>query len=333
MCRLRRVGDCRCLAQGETGILVHEKGLFSGKDPFPSCEPGPGLSIEESDEAVVVKGRNFSIPFSRSTGLIENAVSNGRVAIESGPYLDADIELDHLSGAETRKAAEKFIVSGEAWRKDTLSVSLTDGKAEVFLSGSYGETDLDILMTVSPDGRIDISYNAAGVPDGYVKQTGLYFILPDAYSFLSWHRKGYWSYYPAGSFAGNRETVPLYNRNLVRYGECPDQPWSMDTHNYYYWADAGADSEKPLTQTAKGLKENIYYYTLSAKGKNAGKPVLSIVSPEAELACRIGRQPEGHLVLHVSDKWDYPEIAWGNYSKKLQAAPVSGNLTLCLNKN
>lgn len=139
-----------------------------------------------------------------------------------------------------------------------MSVSLADGKAEVFLSGSYGETDLDILMTVSPDGRIDISYNAAGVPDGYVKQTGLYFILPDAYSFLSWHRKGYWSYYPAGSFAGNRETVPLYNRNLVRYGECPDQPWPMDTHNYYYWADAGADSEKPLTQTAKGLKENSF---------------------------------------------------------------------------
>ena len=61
----------------------------------------------------------------------------------------------------------------------------------------------------------------------------------------------------------NRGETSLYNPNLVGYGERPAQDWASDTHNYYYWADAGANCTNPLTQRAKGMKENIYRYTRS----------------------------------------------------------------------
>ena len=88
----------------------------------------------------------------------------------------------------------------------------------------------------------------------------------------------------------------------------PKQPWQMDTHNYYYWADAGANCDRPLTQMAKGMKENIYYYTL-----NAGNPFtgLSVVSPDASVACRSNKRADGQLILYVNNRWDYPENCFG----------------------
>lgn len=115
----------------------------------------------------------------------------------------------------------------------------------------------------------------------------------------------------------------------MAYGENPNQPWQMDTHNYYYWADAGANCLRPLVQTAKGLKENIYYYTLSVE-KGKGLQALSVISPDASLACRVSKRSDEQLVLYVMNGWDYPEIAWGNYCKKLEASPCSGRVTLIL---
>lgn len=183
-------------------------------------------------------------------------------------------------------------------------------------------------MLILPGGQIDMNYVASGEPDGYVRESGLNFLLPRTYNNLAWKRKGYWSYYPDNAFAGNDGFVPLYNSHQVNYREYPNQLWQMDTHNYYYWADAGANTDKPLTQTAKGLKENIYYYTL--KGDDKSSQALSVISPEATLACRINKRADEQLVLYIMNEWDYPEIAWGNYSKKIKASPCYGKMTIVL---
>ena len=114
---------------------------------------------------------------------------------------------------------------------------------------------------------MNVSYVVAGQPNGYLRETGLSFYLPERLDYLQWERKGMWSCYPEGAFAGNTGETSLYNPKQVRYGENPAQPWLADTHNYYYWADAGTNCDRPLTQMAKGMKENIYRYTLSATGE------------------------------------------------------------------
>lgn len=314
-----------------TGELLDAEQVVLGSDcrlsrDCQNVSPADGtLQVEETSDQIRVKGTDFEIPFSKETGLICNATSKGRVIIGKGPFLHLDINLNHLTGAEVRKSAQKFLTSDSDWKKQSFSYTRKEGVVEVSLAGSYKDVQTDILIRISPNGEMNVSYTVAGQPNGYLRETGLSFYLPERLDYLQWQRKGMWSYYPEGAFAGNTGETSLYNPKPVHYGEDPGQPWSSDTHNYYYWADAGANCDRPLTQMAKGMKENIYRYTLSATGEKAG---LTVCSPDASLACRASKRGNGQLILYINNRWDYPEIAWGNYCKTLEAVPCYGEIKI-----
>lgn len=314
-----------------TGELLDAEQVSLGSDyhvRLADSEASPVngvLLVEETVGMMTIKGDGFEIPFSKETGLISNATSKGQVIIEKGPFLHLDINLNHLTGAEVRKSARKFLTSDSDWKKQSLTYTRKEGAVEVALSGFYQDVQTDILIRISPAGEMNVSYVVAGQPNGYLRETGLSFYLPERLDYLQWERKGMWSCYPEGAFAGNTGETSLYNPKQVRYGENPAQPWSADTHNYYYWADAGANCDRPLTQMAKGMKENIYRYTLSATGVKAG---LTVCSPDASLACRTSKRGDGQLMLYINNRWDYPEIAWGNYCKTLEAVPCYGEMKI-----
>ncbi len=314
-----------------TGELLDAEQVSLGSDyhvRLADSEASPVngvLQVEETAGMMTIKGDGFEIPFSKETGLISNATSKGQVIIEKGPFLHLDINLNHLTGVEVRKSARKFLTSDSDWKKQSLTYTRKEGAVEVALSGFYQDVQTDILIRISPAGEMNVSYVVAGQPNGYLRETGLSFYLPERLDYLQWERKGMWSCYPEGAFAGNTGETSLYNPKQVRYGENPAQPWSADTHNYYYWADAGANCDRPLTQMAKGMKENIYRYTLSATGVKAG---LTVCSPDASLACRTSKRGDGQLMLYINNRWDYPEIAWGNYCKTLEAVPCYGEMKI-----
>ena len=314
-----------------TGELLDAEQVSLGSDyhvRLADSEASPVngvLLVEETAGMMTIKGDGFEIPFSKETGLICNATSKGQVIIEKGPFLHLDINLNHLTGAEVRKSARKFLTSDSDWKKQSLTYTRKEGAVEVALSGFYQDVQTDILIRISPAGEMNVSYVVAGQPNGYLRETGLSFYLPERLDYLQWERKGMWNCYPEGAFAGNTGETSLYNPKQVRYGENPAQPWSADTHNYYYWADAGANCDRPLTQMAKGMKENIYRYTLSATGGGAG---LTVCSPDASLACRTSKRGDGQLMLYINNRWDYPEIAWGNYCKTLEAVPCYGEMKI-----
>lgn len=314
-----------------TGELLDAEQVSLGSDyhvRLADSEASPVngvLQVEETAGMMTIKGDGFEIPFSKETGLISNATSKGQVIIEKGPFLHLDINLNHLTGAEVRKSVRKFLTSDSDWKKQSLTYTRKEGAVEVALSGFYQDVQTDILIRISPAGEMNVSYVVAGQPNGYLRETGLSFYLPERLDYLQWERKGMWSCYPEGAFAGNTGETSLYNPKQVRYGENPAQPWSADTHNYYYWADAGANCDRPLTQMAKGMKENIYRYTLSATGVKAG---LTVCSPDASLACRTSKRGDGQLMLYINNRWDYPEIAWGNYCKTLEAVPCYGEMKI-----
>ena len=314
-----------------TGELLDAEQVSLGSDyhvRLADSEASPVngvLLVEETAGMMTIKGDGFEIPFSKETGLICNATSKGQVIIEKGPFLHLDINLNHLTGAEVRKSARKFLTSDSDWKKQSLTYTRKEGAVEVALSGFYQDVQTDILIRISPAGEMNVSYVVAGQPNGYLRETGLSFYLPERLDYLQWERKGMWSCYPEGAFAGNTGETSLYNPKQVRYGENPAQPWSADTHNYYYWADAGTNCDRPLTQMAKGMKENIYRYTLSATGGGAG---LTVCSSDASLACRTSKRGDGQLMLYINNRWDYPEIAWGNYCKTLEVVPCYGEMKI-----
>ena len=314
-----------------TGELLDAEQVSLGSDyhvRLADSEASPVngvLLVEETAGMMTIKGDGFEIPFSKETGLICNATSKGQVIIEKGPFLHLDINLNHLTGAEVRKSARKFLTSDSDWKKQSLTYTRKEGAVEVALSGFYQDVQTDILIRISPAGEMNVSYVVAGQPNGYLRETGLSFYLPERLDYLQWERKGMWSCYPEGAFAGNTGETSLYNPKQVRYGENPAQPWLADTHNYYYWADAGTNCDRPLTQMAKGMKENIYRYTLSATGGGAG---LTVCSSDASLACRTSKRGDGQLKLYINNRWDYPEIAWGNYCKTLEVVPCYGEMKI-----
>lgn len=282
------------------------------------------LQVEETSDHILVKGNGFEVPFCKETGLICNATADGKVIIEKGPFLNLDINLNHLTGAEVRKSATKFMTSDADWQKQSITYEKRGADVLVLLSGNYRDVRTDIRLLISPEGKMQIDYLTDGQPNGFLRETGLSFYLPETLDRLTWKRRGHWSYYPAGEFAGNEGSTSLYNPNKVAYGARPDQPWYDDTHNYYYWADAGANCDRPLTQKAKGMKENIYFYTLSPAAGDG----LSVISPDASVACRSSKRADGQLLLYVNNRWDYPEIAWGNYCKTLEANPCYGRIEI-----
>ena len=309
------------------GELIDREQVTLGNEPVRLLDARyeQSLEVEETSELICIKGSDFEIPFSKETGLIRNATSKGQVVIEKGPFLHLDINLNHLTGAEVRKSARKFSTSDSDWKKQSLTYTRKEGAVEVALSGFYQNVQTDMLIRISAGGEMNVSYTVAGQPNGYLRETGLSFYLPERLDYLQWERKGMWSCYPEGAFAGNTGETSLYNPKQVQYGENPAQPWSSDTHNYFYWADAGANCDRPLTQMAKGMKENIYCYTLSATGEKEG---FTVFSPDASLACRASKRGDGQLMLYINNRWDYPEIAWGNYCKTLEAVPCYGEIKI-----
>lgn len=309
------------------GELIDREQITLGNEPvrlLDATRQYP-LQVEETPDRLLVKGQNFEIPFDKATGLITNATSNGQIIIEKGPFLHLDINLNHLTGAEVRKSANKFSTSDDDWKKQSFTYARKDNGVEVALAGYYGNVLTDIHISIASNGKMKVNYLASGLPNGYLRETGLSFYLPERLDHLRWQRKGQWSWYPEGDFAGNQGETHIYNSKQVAYGANPGQPWASDTHNYYYWADAGANCTRPLTQMAKGMKENIYRYILSSEQDNKG---VTVCSPDASLSCRASKQENDQLVLYINNRWDYPEIAWGNYCKTLEAVPCYGEIEI-----
>ncbi len=306
--------DAYLLPIGEQKIDL-PKTAFNGK-----------LSVEDSADKLIVRGNGFVIPFCKESGLICNAESNGKVVIEKGPFLNMDVNLNHLTGAEVRSKARNFLSADVDWKKTGFTYTEKDGQVQVKLSGTYDFVSVDIDIMISAEGKLEFNYTTRGEPNGYVRESGLRFHLSDALDHLAWKRKGYWNFYPENQFAGNEGSVSFYDSKQAAYGQQPVQGWQSDNRNYFYWADEGAGSKKPLTVAAQGMKENIYSYTLSANGKGG----LSVVSATASTACRTIRLSDEQLMLYTNNRWDYPEIAWGNYCKTIENTPCYGKITLVL---
>jgi len=279
------------------------------------------LKIEETDSQVVVKGNGFEIPFSKETGLICDAKSGNQIIIEKGPFLNMDV--NRVFNSENR-----FLSSDADWKKTKFDYLQKDNHAGINIAGVYGNININIQVDITSEGKMTFDYTASGEPNGYLRESGLKFYLPDAIDHLQWKRKGYWSYYPKNDFAGNEGDALFYDSKQAPYGKKPVQDWKFDTHNYFYWSDAGAGSSKPLTQMAKGMKENAYFYTLLSNDKQG----LSVISPDASIACRTDRLPCEQLVMYANNRWDYPEIGWGDYCKNIENTPFYGRITILLLK-
>lgn len=282
------------------------------------------LTVSDENDYLIIRGTTFEIPFNKLTGLIENAQSQNEVILEKGPFINLELNFNHKTGPEVREKARNFILNEQTWSKQSLTWEKSDKGINVKLTGTYQNIFATYDIQIKPTGTVHITFRTNGEPNGWLRESGIKFYIPQHMNQLSWKRKGYWSYYPNNSFAGNEGKTPLYNSHVVTYGMEPKQDWSADTHNYYYFGDKGAVSTQPLTNMAKGMKENILSYRVSSG--NLGS--IKVISHDASLACRLNKINDKALLMYINSRWDYPEIGWGDYCKTLDVTPNYGYITL-----
>lgn len=312
------------------GMLIDSYCITFGTAPvnFPQGYASSKIAVDESAESLVIKGESFTVPFSKATGMITNATSGGETVISDGPYLNVYVNLNHLSGAEVRKIADHIAIDHSQWQLKSITHRKLSHAVEVNVSGTYNKVTVQFNYVITSKGEISINYTADGLPNGYLRESGVMFTMPQTTDWLQWQRRGYWDSYPEHSMSGNVGAIGIHHSQQSAYGEKPVQDWAYDTHNYYYWSDAGANCSRPLNNMAKAMKENIYFYTL--KSAATAKHGVSVISHGASLACRLNTTPQNTLQMFVNTAWDYPEIAWGNYCKTLEALPVHGAMHLQL---
>lgn len=308
-------------AQDGSLIDAYQPVLGSEEINFPEASlSGKGMTVSEDTHTLTIRGKGFEIPFDKQSGLITRAKVKGKTVIEKGPY------LHHFNFLKPRLEKERsaFALSESDWKKSALTHEQHTDHVIVKLAGTYGEVSVSYRITVKENGGITVSYQAAGIPNELLHESGIAFHLPDAANRLKWKRNGYWGYYPDTSFAANEGDIRLYNEKPTGYRRQPQQPWAAETHEYFYRADAGANCSKPLTRAAKGMKEHIYYYTLAQDAEN----ILTVISHDASVACRLEKRADSRQVLYINNRWDYPDIAWGNHHKRIKSLPCEGTTEL-----
>lgn len=318
------------IADGSGSIIDRYVFTIGPKTPMTTEAKSDRTPLQVTDSAgyAVVGNSTVRVPFSTSTGLITGATVNGDTVITEGPYLNAYINYNHLTGAEVRKISNHLTISPADWHKTSFSTRrLPSGDVVAEIAGTYKDIKVRFQIAITPDGNITTAYTADGMPDGYLRETGISFSLPDSFQRLRWQREGYWDNYPADAMSGNTGDAALYDRQAHVYGQRPPHDdWASDTKNFYYWADKGTNANRPLTMRAKSMKENIERYTLV----NPSGTSLTVYAPDADVACRLDKPDGRQLTLYADNRWDYPEIAWGNYCKAASPLPFHGQITLQL---
>lgn len=158
-------------------FLIDKYQLVLGSEDvqLPAAQISGALSISEDAEKVLVKGNNFEIPFDKETGLIVNAKVGDEVLIQKGPFLNAYINLNHLSGAEVRKIADHYAVLETEWKKTSFSYHEDGNCVYVTLKGTYKDIKVSFRIKVTASGELSVNYTTDRLSNGFLRETGLLF--------------------------------------------------------------------------------------------------------------------------------------------------------------
>ena len=115
--------------------------------------------------------------------------------------------------------------------------------------------------------------------------------------------------------------VSMNEKPEMIYRKKPQHSWEMDSKGFYYF---GLKPELPYTNIVRGLKENIYSYSLQKD-----KAIIEVFS-KGNQAARFDKI-EGENILIVNDLWDYNSLLWGNYFEQIKSeGEIKGRVKLQL---
>jgi len=238
-------------------ITVDEFDLTFGQPQIVFPAPGGSSpAVSETASSYTVQGTNFSVTFSKITGLISEATAGGAPLITGGPLLNlAPIDPGTWSLASIN------VTRGTTW---TTAV----------IAGSYGSLQCTFIVRIDGNGLMRTVYSTTGAITGN-SEAGIIFEVPSTVDTISWQRRGLWDFYPAdhiGRIAGSTPRLSASAQNQ-QYRQAPSWPWGSDSKNYFLYSNT--DQGNRGTNDFRSTKENIYAARALLTGSTWGVRVES----------------------------------------------------------
>ncbi len=273
---------------------------------FPSVH-GPAPAVTADSGSLHVMGRDFSITFSRQTGLITEGSFRGRRFLEGGPYLNF--------GA----------VSLPGWWLTKLAWSTTPEEAIVDIAGRYmsvtgnaQQGNAEFKVRIDGAGLITTEYTAYDLPQE-ASEVGVAYVLSGDVDQITWQKSSLWSAYPAGQIGRPRGMAMKAGGPVENYRAEPAHPWSEDSADFFLFGNH--DSGGRGSNDFRSLKADVYFASCVVSGTNLRLRAES----HGPLAVRAQIGSGGEVTFNLDNLWGYPDLAWGNLSGPLNLPKIYTN--------
>ena len=285
---------------------------------LPMPEKG-NLTLSETDDILEFSGENITYRVNKNTGLFEDISKKGVTIVKNGPFINLKIP-EKKGNSQTYYEMHDY---AKNWKCTGFKYTLEEGIARIDLSGEYDSIKASFSINFDETGNLNVDYHISEVPaEKLIQEAGIVFNTSSDFRRLNWSRDAYFTGLPEGHLGSNTSDVDLMVKTYTGYREKPAHQWEMDRQNFYYH---GLNTIRTYTNIARGMKENIWNYSLQTDSE-AGLTVVSDGTQTARFD-----HIEGEYRLFINDLWDYSSLGWGNYMKKLtMQKDFKGNATLKL---
>ena len=303
--------------QRADGLVVDESALaVSPILPALPTPQGPAPQITEDTNAITVAGKDFSLVFSKQTGLITSGIFQGAEIIESGPYL-------HIVATDEGKST----VDLPPWSLKQITTARVDNEAVVSIAGNYGATAVNFELRIDGTGLITTKYKVGAFPFtapeahprpwdnshfGGFSEVGISFVLTNGIDQPAWNRKALWSFYPAdhiGRSIGIAQRA-VANGSWGQGGGGGGRGGRGGFGGGGALAAGGGDASNDF----RAMKEYIYSANALVGGTDLGLQALS----DAHDAVRMdvsAIQQNGGVSMIINNEWNYPQLGNSNFMK------------------
>lgn len=290
------------------------------------CSSAPHLF--ETENSYQVKGREFSIEFSKRTGLITEGKAGDKIVIKSGPFLHVPY------------------LSLEEWRLISIKAKQSDRIAQIQIKVSYGkEIEVSFEHNIDEQGLIQTSYCIdkftarlprsiklrVGVDCGGLDELGVTYQLSSDVDTLAWKSRGLWTTYPSDHIGRNEGICSRTNKGRdPRFGDVPTIPFSKDSKSYLL--NGKYDVSFKGTNDFRSMKQHIYEAEIYGEQDGAGVELLSDGRHSVRL--EIAENPDTMIEAHDSQityygDWYQKEDKQGGYSHTEMWSRTKGDYAVC----
>ena len=170
------------------------------------------MKMAEEQSFINISGKDVKWIFDKSIGKLSIASYNGDTVINGGA--DLMILPLHSEECKTEHSLNIPFINNKCtkWTLKSVDSRIVNDTIIIKVEGSYKEADIIFKYYFLNDGILVINYDFTSKEAVDPRQIGLVFSVPGKSRKLSWHRKGFWSSYPAwhiGRTEGEAFPFPL----------------------------------------------------------------------------------------------------------------------------